>query len=256
MRVYIIWLIVIALVVCLIIPSDVMAEAKAFKKFKGYMYVDLKPYAITPLKGNDAWHGATGGNNDLRELPVGENEFKGPEGKVPFYIIEAKNIEKDPVCVMGKGLNGAGGNFPLETEIDVNARCKEIYFLHATGWESPGIEGYYKFVMLYAGGKKEELPMTTHVNSDDWWGCCGQTMSDKNSVWGWQGGTPDHTPIGLINTRWKNPRSGELIKTITFISQGNQGTVPGVLGITLGGAMAVEPADKMTTTWGKIKRNF
>lgn len=250
-----IWLTVVALVVCLIVPSTAMAKVKPFKKFTGYAYVDLAPYAMTPLQGNDAWHGATGGTNDLREVPTGENEFAAPEGKVPFYIIEPKDIEKDPVCVMGKGLNGAGFNFPLETEIEVNAKAREIYFLHATGWESPGVEGYYKFVMTYADGSKEELLMTTHFNSDDWWGCCGEgSLPDENSVWGWQGGNPNHTPVGLVNTMWENPKPDKIIKTITFISQGNAGTVPGVLGITLGGTtVAVQPQGNLTTTWSRIK---
>ena len=252
-----VWLSVIVSVVCLVISGTAMAGAKPFTKFPGYAYVDLSPYAITPLQSTNAWLIEPGmPGNDLRNLPTGENEFKGPEGTVPFYVIEPKDIEKDPVCVMGRGLNGGGPTFPLETIMDVNAKCKKIYFLHATGWESPGIEGYYKFVMTYDDGKTEELLMTTHVNSDDWWHV-GSVLPDKNSVWGWQGGNPNHTPVGLICTMWDNPKPNEGIKTITLISQGNQGTVPGVLGITLGGTgMAVEPQDKEVETWGKIKSKY
>ncbi|MFQ6043170.1 MAG: hypothetical protein ACE5PV_20130 [Candidatus Poribacteria bacterium] len=251
---FVIWLLV-ALTVSFVISSVSIAQgAKRFSKHPGWMYVDLKPYANAPLEGNDAWHG-NAGTNDLRNLPRGEIEAEGPDGKkVPFYIIEPKDPQKDPVCMMGKGQNGGGPGYPDKIEgIKVGVACEEIYFLQASGWENPG-NVTFSFVMHYADGKKEKLDFIGHLNTDDWWHF-GAALGDKdNAVWGIGPlKNPNTANIGFVNTRWKNPRPGVVIKSLDFISPGDSGAVPGVIGITLGGARPVQPTGKLTTTWGSIK---
>ena len=208
-----------------------------------WVHIDLEPYSNTKLVEHQWWT-LNPGDSTLSRLPIGEvGEFEGPDGKVEFQIIDG--------AIVVFGTNAAKWPKAVE-DIEVGGKAKFVYFFHATGWEQNGVPSY-KFVMHYRTGKKEELEMISGFNSDDW---ChdGADLGDDNSVWGWilkEGGPCGHA--GLITTKWENPRPDDWIETIDIVSL-ELGSVPIIPAITLGEAtLAVDPAQKLTVTWGSLK---
>ena len=208
-----------------------------------WVFVDIEPYANTKLVDHEWWT-LNAGDSTLSRLPIDEvGEFEGPDGKVEFQIIDG--------AIVVFGTNAAKWPKAVE-DIEVGGKAKFVYFFHATGWEQNGVPSY-KFVMHYRTGKKEELEMISGFNSDDW---ChdGTDLGDDNSVWGWikkEGGPCGHA--GLITTKWENPRPDDWIETIDVVSL-ELGSVPIIPAITLGEAtLAVDPGQKLATTWGSLK---
>lgn len=231
---------------CLVLLSFIIFSAILMPAFsEDFAFVDLKPYANSNIIDTQWWTGNPGGS-DLEELvDIARNghEFEGPGGEKVQFKVEDANLRIF-------GTNSAGN--PKEIKgIKVGMQAKTVYFLHMTGWEAMGLPSY-KFVMNYDDGSKEELLIESGVSSDDW--CHVPTpLSDKNSAWVWQESGVTCGTVGVIATKWDNPHSGKRIKTIDVISL-ETGAVPGIFGITLGGAVAaVSPGGKLTATWARLK---
>lgn len=211
-----------------------------------WVFVDLEPQANSKIIDTSWWTG-NAGSSDLEEvvaLASEGHEFEdGPAGEtVPFKVIDA--------ILVVFGTNSAEN--PVEiTDIAVGATAEAVYFLHMTGWETMG-QPSYKFVMNYDDGSSEELLIESGINSDDW--CHGpNALEDPNSAWVWQEGGVTCGQVGLIGTKWENPKPGARIATIDFVSL-ETGAVPGLFAITLGGAsLAVSPSGKLAMTWASTK---
>ena len=151
------------------------------------------------------------------------------------------------------GTNSAGN--PVEvTGIKVGMWGEAVYFLHMTGWEHAG-EPSYKFVMNYDDGSSEELPIQSHVNSDDW--CHIPAMlPDENSAQVWTEPGVTCGTVSVIATKWENPKPNTEIKTIDIVSL-EKTAVPGIFAITVGGATAaVSSGGKLTATWAGLKSDM
>ncbi len=235
-------LILVLLVICCIISFSV-EQTIALEE---WVPIDIEPYSNTKLKGHQWWT-LNAGDSTYSRLPIGEvADFEGPEKEVKFQIIDG--------AIVLFGTNAA--RWPKSVDdITIGGKAKSIYFLHATGWSAAGVPSY-KFVMNYNGGKQEVLEMITNVNSHDW---CHETkvFEDKNSVWGWtlnEGPPCGHA--GAITTKWDNPHPTSEIISIDAVSL-ELGAVPIILAISLGdGSLDVYPTEKMTLTWGSLKKSF
>jgi len=217
----------------------------SFAFSKDFVFIDLKPYANAKIINTQWWTGNAGGSDleEVIEKTKNGGELNGPGGeKVPFKVENANLVIF--------GTNSAANPKKIEG-IKIGMKADAIYFLHMTGWQQDGVPSY-KFVMKYDDGKIEELMMQSHINSDDW--ChVPAALADKNSSWAWQETGVTCGTVGLICTKWPNPSPNKSIRTIDFVSL-ETGAVPGLFGITLGGATAaVSGSGKLTATWSGIK---
>lgn len=210
-----------------------------------FVFVDIKPYANSKILSTQWWTGNPGGSDleELVEKAKNGADFVGPGGeKVPFKVENANLVIY--------GTNAPGNPKKIEG-IKVKMKAQNIYFVHMTGWQQEGMPSY-KFVMNYDDGSKEELLMQTHVNSDDWCHVPYQ-LSDKNSTGLWTESGVTCGIVGVIATKWQNPKPARVINTIDFVSL-ETAAVPGLFAITLGGASAaVMPNDLLTTMWAELK---
>jgi hypothetical protein len=215
----------------------------------GFVFVDLKPSANSKIVKVNWWTGLAG-NSDFDEVfDIAKNghDFKLPDDStVPFKIEDAVlTVYGANSAAMPKRIDG----------IKVGMSAKSIYFLHMTAWENVGVPSY-KFIIHYDDGSTEELPMESNINSDNWDqvpATVPALMQDKNSAWVWREAAVTVANGGLICTRWDNPKAAKPIKTIDLVSLETP-AVPALFAITLGGASAaVNPGDKLATTWSYLK---
>jgi len=213
-----------------------------------FAFVDLKPTANSKIMNTSWWTRVAGSSDfdELYEIAKDGHEFEMENGDtVPFKI-------EDAVLVVF-GTNSPTNPVKIEG-IEVGMSGDALYFVHMTAWETQGVPSY-KFVMHYEGGGTEELEMQNLINSEDWCNTPAQ-LSDKNSTQIWTENGVTCGTVAVIATKWPNPNSGKVIKTVDFVSL-ETGAVPALFAITVSGASAaVSPGGKLTMTWAGLKLDF
>ena len=111
--------------------------------------------------------------------------------------------------------------FPLEVKgIPVDAKAKNIYFLHAIGWGTLGrSETAFTYVVNYEDGTKEELPCRNFREVWDWYFVAPTAEMAQNHCYkGWTNGMNR----GLYIWQWQNPHPEKRVKTLDIISANTQ----------------------------------
>ncbi|MEI6916149.1 MAG: beta-galactosidase trimerization domain-containing protein, partial [Armatimonadota bacterium] len=125
------------------------------------------------------------GDNDLRALPVGMQEFLG----VPFKILDSK-VDKT-TCMVTKSSSRPGLG-PLEFKgIPIRDLVGKVHWLYGAGWAPFGLPiGYVTY--HYADGTKAQENLICGKNILNWWGRNQSYESDKLRL-AWAGSTPAST---------------------------------------------------------------
>jgi regulation of enolase protein 1 (concanavalin A-like superfamily) len=147
-------------------------------------------------------------DNDLRELPTGEQTFAG----VKFSITDAL------MQLSGQGLKGR----PEKIEgVAVGSAVHRLYFLHGTGARADDGSIIGKYVVHYEGGAVEAIPIVYGVHVRNW-ETRGDLLPVDQSVIAWTGlndyARRLNTVMRLYLTEWNNPRPEERITSIDFVS--------------------------------------
>jgi hypothetical protein len=143
----------------------------------GYYPVDLKTYANRSFKDEKALDKKGGftdeGDNDLRFIPTGNILVND----IPFKIINPANNNDKSCLVMGSGMRDY---FPNKIYIkipDGGKRFTNLHFLQlATNVTHKSKEEIGKYIIHYADGYKEKIPLKANENVPDWWN------SGKNKI--------------------------------------------------------------------------
>jgi WD40 repeat protein len=150
---------------------------------------------------------------DLSELPRGLREFGGTLFDV-------------------RGIVGVGGLCPTGREwrewppqvinIRVGAKCRTLDFLQATICEVEKEVRVGSYVLHYADGQTEELPLVYGKDLRDWWTLAGEPKETPNATVVWTGNTPAAAANGQTIRLWKrtyeNPRPDVEITHLDFVS--------------------------------------
>jgi hypothetical protein len=164
-------------------------------------------------RGNDFLADGPGGNgNDLDRLPRGIHRL----GDVYFRIGEKM------VHVQG----GMRLDLPRSVKgIPVQARADRVHFLHATqGGRDPGtLIGAY--LLRYADGTSEQVPLVYGRNIANWWSFPRKDdPTEDESPWTGSNDVTDHNPrlkIRLFAFTWTNPHPEKEITAFDVLSSGN-----------------------------------
>lgn len=149
------------------------------------------------------------GDNDLRNLPLGAQTFRG----VPFEIVDpAANAGKSAVVLSGKGRTDVASS----VRVPVGLCCDTLYFLHACAWAGREGTPVGTYTVRYADGEEREIPLRTGVDVTDWW----KPADCENCAAGWRGTNPHSGDIGLGILPWVNPRPQETIDSVTARTSG------------------------------------
>ena len=213
-----------------------------------FSYINLRQAANMGFR-DDAPKDQKGGwtdqgkSNDLRSLPLGEQNLDG----VPFHIIDpASNNGKS--CIMLRGVERP--YFPLSAEVKTSATGKYLYLLHATAFahygKNPGC-----VTVNYFDGAKDSFVLD-HTQVGDWW----HPVNRKNCSVAWQGRS-ETSDVGLYCTEL--PLKEKQLRSIQLKS--GDGSAWGIVAMTVSSKRTQNPKkslviDMIGEKWQPIDYHF
>jgi hypothetical protein len=166
--------------------------------------------------GRDGWVDQ-GAKFSLEDTPWGIVNCNG----VPMdFIRYDQNGYRDCLVMKSTKLVDAPADempFPTEVKgIPVDAKAKNIYFLHAVGWGKLGsIETAFTYVFNYEDGTKVEVPCRNFHEVWDWFFVATTDDMTKNNCYkGWT----NKQNRGLYIWQWRNPQPEKRVKTLDIIA--------------------------------------
>ena len=184
--------------------------------------LDLRAFYNAAL--NEAWHGTKG--NDLATLPTGLQTFAGVEFDVRGIV------------QLGSKSTSAT-NYPVAVQaIPVRQKCRQLHFLHATGFGNPADEGKQigAYVVHFATNQMRlEIPIRYGHEVRDWHARAGEQPAPKDLKVAWRGENGMSKKAGhsirLFLTTWTNVAPDVEIESIDYIS-GMEVPAPFLIAIT------------------------
>lgn len=167
--------------------------------------VDLSPYYNAALV--KAWHPGAAGNH-LEGLPKGLLQL----GEVVFDV-------RGIVQLGGKRLLETGGRYPEAVRgIRLEQKGRQLHFLHATGWKAPEGTHVGDYVVHYANGKRETIPLVYGEDLRDWNADSDPAAGLKRGRQVWSAVNNARYRVRLFESTWVNPMPEVLIDSIDCTS--------------------------------------
>lgn len=160
----------------------------------------------------------------LAELPLGLQVL----ARTPFAIIDpAGNGGRSVIALRGT----ARPAYPAEVRgIPVGGKARALHLLHTCAWGRPDGAEALRYVVHYADGSEESIPVRVGAEIADWYVDPAPLPLAQVA---WQGHTADKPgPIGLYTMRWVNPHPDKEIAGLDVVSGGGD-PVPVVVAITV-----------------------
>ncbi len=199
---------------------------------RSFTTVSLGAAANTDFRGtaeSDAIGWSQEGENDLRNMPTGEQSFHG----VPFDVI-------DPEKNDGRACIGIAGRPPYasEAELPVGRKAASLYLLHTKA--GPGLVG--RLEVLYEDGSEYLHRIAAQeINGDgpaigDWWhpSAPEQKRGIPTLKVAWRGHNPRANDVGVYVYGLNNPHPEKTIEKVRLrVPEGETRAIWWVLGLTL-----------------------
>ncbi|MES2466491.1 MAG: protein kinase [Verrucomicrobiota bacterium] len=171
--------------------------------------VDLSPFYNAAL--DEVWDSVGLPPRNFAALPQGRQTLGGVAFDVRA-IVQLGSLK----------IRGDNPLFPLAVKgIPVDQAGRRLHFLHATRWNVT--EGYRigSYVIHYADGRQEEIPMDYGKDVREWHARedTERTLTRGTEVWTAPGDTA--STYRLFKSTWENPLPDTAITTIDFISSGS-----------------------------------
>lgn len=169
--------------------------------------LDLTAYYNAQL--SDGWQGFPG--NDLTKMPSGLQEFNG----VPFDVRGVIQLGAEEAAVIFT--NKIDG-------IAVHQRFRRVDFLHAATFPPfLGRTDLATYVVHYADGQENEIPIVYGQNIADWWFNPKHPVVPKNAQVAWEGSNAAVKEYGkllhIYQMSWDNPLPDIEVVSISLVSR-------------------------------------
>jgi hypothetical protein len=186
-------------------------------------FVDLTPYGTNYLTDGPA---PAGDGNNLDRLPRGMHKLADSYFRIGETMVQVKGQ--------------ASPNWPESvTRIKVAARGAKLHILHSAQQQTePGTE-LGNYVIQYADGAREKIPIIYGRNLVDWWHFPSQKNDPTDAKIAWTGSNEmvdgrkaDKLEVRLYAVTWTNPHPEKEIATIDVVSS-NSNCDPYLIAVTL-----------------------
>jgi len=156
---------------------------------------------------NDDWQGFTG--NNLASLPTGIQQF----GEVPFDI-------RGVVQLRGRFLPS---NFPKRVDgIEVKQAFRRLHILHATAFEVKTNSYLANYLIHYADGQTNQVPIVYGKQIADWWYDHDAVPDVTDARVVWTGNNEAASSYGkgirLCRFTWENSRPDIAVEHISLVA--------------------------------------
>jgi hypothetical protein len=181
--------------------------------------IDLSDYYNAALV--QSWHPGTG-NNSLDILPPGLLQLGGT-------LFDVRGI----VQLAGHDLQRtAHGAYPPRVMgIPVSQTCHQLHFLHATGWRTRDGTLVGNYIVHYADGKEQTIPIVYGEDVRDWNAGGDSSTELKRATIVWSATNKAQLPVRLFKSTWVNPNPEKEITTIDYLSTTSE-SAPFLIAIT------------------------
>jgi tetratricopeptide (TPR) repeat protein len=184
--------------------------------------IDLTPYYNAGLE--ESWHHRRDWGNNLAMLDKGCQNLGGS-------LFDVRGI----IQLAGERLKLIDPSYPDHVQgIQVARRCGQVHFLHATGWSVADGIVIGRYVVHYADGKTQEIPIVYGEDVRDWHIGSDRARSLKHGL-EISVGVGKNAPGDfkrLFESTWENPRPDAAIVSLDFISTMTQ-AAPFLIAITI-----------------------
>jgi hypothetical protein len=184
--------------------------------------VDLSGYYTASLDSD--WLGMPGAN--LASLPEGVQAFANAAFDVRGVIQLAGR----------RAPTTTGAQFPRAVKgIEINRKGRRLHFLHGTAGSAREDETVGEYVLHYASGQSESIPIVYRRNVLDWWASEGDPLpSDADVAWTGENeaAREQGRRIRLYRYTANNPLPNEELATIDFVSKMTD-AAPFLVGMTV-----------------------
>jgi hypothetical protein len=204
-----------------------------------FTLVDISSYANIDTRGDGApgvpgWTGE--GENDLHELPGGEQEFAG----IPFALPEPEQNNRRAVI----GLRRADG-YAEEVGLTIGETATSIYLLHCVSQtQATGVGG--SITLRYVDGTSYTQYIVRGVNVSGWWFPeAPEQHGRRTAAVAWRGKNAMSPDVGLVAYGMDNPYPDKIIEQITLTAS-EDGSFWAVCGVTLSDQEAYFPPDPVS----------
>lgn len=129
--------------------------------------IDIRPFCTMGFADEKAGDGVGGWSdegpfNDMRDMPLGRQLYCN----VPFTVIDPKDNGGKAVITL-KSRNITATQPASVKGIPVGRKIRNLYFLHAAAWGTPGTIGSY--TVNYSDGTSTEISLTVPDTINNWW---------------------------------------------------------------------------------------
>ena len=172
--------------------------------------IDLTRFYNAAL--SSSWFDTMMPPNDLSSLPTGLQEFNGRRFDVRG-VIQLTGTHRD-----------LGISYPTNiSDIPVRRRCHSLHFLHGAGWSTTPGACVGNYVIGFADGSRESVPLNYGQEMPNYWVARGQQptlKSDVSIIWRGTNARSrrDGYDLCLYAFQWANPRAEVEITSIEFVS--------------------------------------
>jgi hypothetical protein len=162
--------------------------------------------------------------SDLSNLAAGT-----PANETPHKTFKEIPFRLDGVILIGPGESSSGITqepAPVAKKVEgipINHKAERLFFLQATHWHAMDGARLGTYVVHYADGSKEEIPIRYGQDVRDWWDFGddkGKSISEGETVWT---GTCEAADRNMVTLRlflktWKNPHPDKEIQTMDMVT--------------------------------------
>jgi hypothetical protein len=148
-------------------------------------------------------------DNDLRNLPVGNQTFAG----VPYRITDPQtNARKAVIAVSTSEI------LPAAIDLPLGRRAAALYLLHTAIAKSAGIGG--SITLVYEDGAQHTEYLVQEKHFCGWW---FPDFTAQDAGVAWRGPNPVSSSVGLSWACLANPHPEKMIRSLTFAAATNGG---------------------------------
>ncbi|HEY5909439.1 MAG TPA: AAA-like domain-containing protein [Verrucomicrobiae bacterium] len=167
--------------------------------------IDLSEYYNAAF--GQTWHPGVE-NNNLATLPTGVLQM----GDTAFDV-------RGIVQLSGKKLRDAGGRYPQQISgMKIGQACRQLHFLHGTGYRARDGAQAGAYILHYANGHEEAIPLIYGEDLRDWYeGGDGSSTSPRAKIV-WRGLNDARYSVRLFKSTWVNPLPGTEIVSLDYVS--------------------------------------
>lgn len=167
--------------------------------------IDLSDYYNAAL--GTTWHGGTP-NNSLDVLPPGLLQLGGT-------VFDVRGI----IQLSGQELRKGGRSYPQRMlGIKVGQSCSQLHFLQAAGWHTSDGTRIGSYIVHYADGREQTIPIIYGEDLRDWNGNTDSSTTIKRGTMVWSGTNRAPFHVRLFKTIWVNPWPETEITTLDYVS--------------------------------------